>query len=173
MNAAFERITAATGARTQVQLAELLEIRQSSISDAKRRQSIPDAWLVALLKKFNLNPDWILTGQGERYLVPAGMAPSMAQLPENPAAGTPLEQVLQNIIEAVTMAREKHSFLGRSVEQARRAVEAEHKEWEAQSLLIENFDGSINHVRLEKSHKESMDCISTHVRFLIGDFIGL
>ena len=43
---ALERIKRATGARTQVDLAAILGIRQSSISDAKRRQSIPADWLL-------------------------------------------------------------------------------------------------------------------------------
>lgn len=71
MSTAFDRIYAATNTRTQVELAELLDIRQSSISDAKRRDSIPDSWLVTLLKKAGLNPEWILTGQGAKFLVPA------------------------------------------------------------------------------------------------------
>lgn len=173
MNAAYNRIKEATGASTQEQLAEILEIRQSSISDAKKRNSIPEGWLVVLLKKFSLNPEWILTGQGDRYLVPAGVAANIDKLPENAASGTPLERVVQDIIEDVTAARAKHAYLGRSIEQARRAIESEHKEWEAQALLIENPDGSMDVTRLNKSRRESRDCITTHVRFLIGDFIGL
>ena len=37
----YERIKLATSSRTQVELAEVLDIRQSSISDAKRRNSVP------------------------------------------------------------------------------------------------------------------------------------
>ena len=40
-NETIERIKAVTHTRTQTALAEILEIRQSSISDAKRRQSVP------------------------------------------------------------------------------------------------------------------------------------
>lgn len=36
----YDRIRCATNARTQTELAAVLEIRQSSISDAKRRNSI-------------------------------------------------------------------------------------------------------------------------------------
>ena len=169
MNAAMQRIAEATGARTQVELANILGIRQSSISDAKRRKSIPDAWLVKLFRSHDLNPDWIVSGQQPQFLRQRGVSAIVA----NPAAGTPLENVMWNIIDSVNGAREKHQFLGRSIEQARRAVLSEHKEWEAQALLIENPDGSINKIRLEKAGKEGMDCIATHVRFLIGDFVGL
>ena len=59
---AFDRIKKATGMRTQVEIAKLLDIRQSSISDAKRRQSIPDSWLNQALSDLQsqsqLAPGW-------------------------------------------------------------------------------------------------------------------
>lgn len=68
--AAFEatlgRIKEVTGARTQVQLAEVLEVRQSSISDAKRRASIPAEWLLKLQRSHQVFADWFLTGEGPR-----------------------------------------------------------------------------------------------------------
>lgn len=67
-DAAMERIKVVTGCYTQVTLAEVLEVRQSSISDAKRRASIPDGWLVKLLRSHKVLPDWLLTGQGPQYL---------------------------------------------------------------------------------------------------------
>ena len=65
---AMERIRETTKLHTQVALALCLDIRQSSISDAKRRGSIPDTWLVVLYEKFGLNPTWIRTGAGPVYL---------------------------------------------------------------------------------------------------------
>ncbi|MGE4293874.1 MAG: helix-turn-helix domain-containing protein [Desulfovibrio sp.] len=59
------------GTRTQVELAEALGVRQSSISDAKRRRSIPDGWLVSALSLKNASPGWILYGEEPRWLVPA------------------------------------------------------------------------------------------------------
>ncbi len=64
----FERIKSATGTRTQVELAEVLEIRQSSISDAKRRNSVPAEWYMKLFDRFGLNPDWLKKGEGPMYL---------------------------------------------------------------------------------------------------------
>uniref|UniRef100_I2Q1B2 Bacteriophage CI repressor-like protein n=1 Tax=Desulfovibrio sp. U5L TaxID=596152 RepID=I2Q1B2_9BACT len=64
----MERIHEATNLHTQSALAACLDIRQSSISDAKKRGSIPDAWLVVLYEKFGLNPTWIKTGAGAAYL---------------------------------------------------------------------------------------------------------
>lgn len=65
---AYERIKFATNTRTQVELAEVLDIRQSSISDAKRRNSVPADWYMKLFEKFGLNPDWLKQGSGPMYL---------------------------------------------------------------------------------------------------------
>ena len=64
----FERIKFATRTRTQLELATVLDIRQSSISDAKRRNSIPSDWCLKLFDRFGLNPDWIKKGTGPMYL---------------------------------------------------------------------------------------------------------
>ena len=64
----FERIKFATNTRTQVELAEVLDIRQSSISDAKRRNSVPSDWYMKLFEQFGLNPDWLKKGDGPMYL---------------------------------------------------------------------------------------------------------
>lgn len=64
----YDRIRYATNARTQVELADVLEIRQSSISDAKRRDSVPSDWYMKLFEKFGLNPDWLKKGVGPMYL---------------------------------------------------------------------------------------------------------
>lgn len=64
----FERIKFATKTRTQVEMAEVLDIRQSSISDAKRRNSVPSDWYMKLFEQFGLNPDWLKKGSGPMYL---------------------------------------------------------------------------------------------------------
>lgn len=71
-----QRVYEITGTRTQVQLAEVLGIKQSSISDAIKRKCLPDSWLVTLYRKYKVNPDWLLTGEGSRYLKPVGEAPT-------------------------------------------------------------------------------------------------
>ena len=71
MSPALKRVFEAAECRTQVELAAFLGIRQSSVADAKKRQSIPAEWLITLLQQKGINPDWILTGQGSRYLRPA------------------------------------------------------------------------------------------------------
>ena len=65
---AYERICDATNVRTQTEVAKLLDIKQSSISDAKGKNTIPDGWLLKLYRRFRLEPDFILYGLGPRSL---------------------------------------------------------------------------------------------------------
>ena len=67
-DAQYRRVFEAAECKTQVELAELLEIRQSSISDAKRRESVPSEWIVKLFDKKRISPDWLRTGQGNMIL---------------------------------------------------------------------------------------------------------
>lgn len=84
---AMERIKKATGARTQVQLAEVLEVRQSSISDAKRRCSVPSDWFLKLYRSHGLNPNWLSDGQEPVYLnASRGTVPADNLLREAPAS---------------------------------------------------------------------------------------
>lgn len=55
----YKRILFVANVQTQMELAHVLDISQSSISDAKRRQSIPSDWLIKLYDKFRVNPDWL------------------------------------------------------------------------------------------------------------------
>lgn len=64
----YGRIQHVTGARTQTQVGEILEIRQSSISDAKRRDQIPAEWYMTLFEKLGVNPDWLKYGSGPKFL---------------------------------------------------------------------------------------------------------
>lgn len=64
----IKRVFEAAGCRTQAELADFLGIRQSSISDAKKRGSIPPDWLLTLWRKRGINPEWILTGKGGQFL---------------------------------------------------------------------------------------------------------
>ena len=66
--AQYFRVFEAAGCKTQVELASFLEITQSSISDAKKRKSIPPDWLLKLLDKKWINPGWIRSGLGNKTI---------------------------------------------------------------------------------------------------------
>jgi len=72
----FDRLCNSTGCRTQAELGELLGIKPSSVSDAKKRSSIPAEWLVKLLRLKGISPEWILTGFGPQKLGPADGEPA-------------------------------------------------------------------------------------------------
>ncbi|MBB5143041.1 helix-turn-helix domain-containing protein [Desulfovibrio intestinalis] len=78
-NEIMMRIQSVTNTKTQVELAKFLGIRQSSISDAKKRRAIPAEWLIKLLKHKSTNPDWILLGVEPIFLGPA-IGESTAQI---------------------------------------------------------------------------------------------
>lgn len=76
----YARFCEATGQNTQLDLANFLEVRQSAVSDAKRRKSIPHAWLRTVHKKLNVNPLWLLTGEGSKYCQSHELLPCPADI---------------------------------------------------------------------------------------------
>ena len=74
MSDALKRIFEAAGCLTQLELAEILDVKQSSISDAKRRGTIPPEWLIKLLHLRGINPAWIMDGIGPKFLAPSDAA---------------------------------------------------------------------------------------------------
>lgn len=73
----YKRIKFITNSRNQTETAEYLGIRQSSISDAKKRLRIPAEWLWKIWQKTGTSPDWVLTGNGPQFLVPSHSLKSM------------------------------------------------------------------------------------------------
>lgn len=69
-DAQYRRLLAAAGCATQMELADFLEIRHSAVADARRRKLIPADWLLILLDKKGINPDWIRLGKGGMLLEP-------------------------------------------------------------------------------------------------------
>ena len=70
MESWYSRLMEATNCSSQIDLADFLGIRQSSISDAKRRGIIPADWLIKLLSLRGINPEWIQNGTEPKVLVP-------------------------------------------------------------------------------------------------------
>lgn len=106
--AAYARLQLVTNTRTQSELAAVLGIRQSSISDAKRRRDIPASWLLAVLKRYRVNPEWIQTGYGSQYLTGEDEQP-LDELRVNwHALGSEIEHIVQHthneIVRAVKAA---------------------------------------------------------------------
>lgn len=91
----FGRIQQATNTRTQIELAAILNVRQSSISDAKRRGSVPPDWVLKLLEGHAVNPNWIKYGE-EPMLLPEGKIASVPR--DGRAPDATLELVVNELI---------------------------------------------------------------------------
>ena len=89
------RIQKITHTRTQAGLAAILNVSQSSVAEAKRRQAIPADWYLKLFEKLGVNPDWLKKGSGPVYLrTEAGYIPSDGDGPpiDPGLLGSPLAQ---------------------------------------------------------------------------------
>ena len=64
----LKRIYEVANAKTQDELSAVLGIRQSSVSEAKKRKSIPSDWYITLFDKFEVNPNWLRYGCGPKYV---------------------------------------------------------------------------------------------------------
>ena len=60
----FGRLQTVTGARTFTELAAILGVRPSAVSDAKRRGRMPVAWVDTVCRTHGVSAEWILTGEG-------------------------------------------------------------------------------------------------------------
>ena len=63
----YARMLFAANVRTQAELAQVLGIRQSSISDAKKRNRIPSEWFMRLYDACGVEVDWQRFGTGPVY----------------------------------------------------------------------------------------------------------
>ena len=66
--AQMRRIYCLTQTRTKTELAEYLGVSLSAVEDAAQSGKIPADWLLVLLRVNNASPDWILAGQGPRFM---------------------------------------------------------------------------------------------------------
>ncbi len=64
----IKRIMGATGISCQNDLAKALGINRSGITHARNNNKIPDKWVLKLYKEFGLNPEWVATGCGNKFL---------------------------------------------------------------------------------------------------------
>ncbi len=101
----FRRLFEAAGCTTQIELADVLEIRQSSISAARRRKAVPAEWLLKLFEKKRVNPGWIRTGTGHKALDPslgpASAPPDIRFMRRRPLEDFTTKELLAEIMRRV------------------------------------------------------------------------
>ena len=66
----FERVTQATGLRTLSDLADLLRVNRSAVTQARKKDSVPATWLLHLYRQKGLNPSWLEGGPGPDIVAP-------------------------------------------------------------------------------------------------------
>ena len=64
----FRRFQSVTGTSTQQELADVLGIKQSTISESKKRNTVPPGWYLTLFETRGVSPDWLKQGKGPIYL---------------------------------------------------------------------------------------------------------
>ena len=64
----IKRVFEATGLSSQSELAQALHINRSAITQARKKNTIPDKWLLQLFRSFGVNPEWLEKGVGPTYL---------------------------------------------------------------------------------------------------------
>ncbi len=60
----FQRVAEALGIGSQAELASLLGVNRSAVSQAKRKDTVPEKWILHLSRTSGLNPDWLEHGRG-------------------------------------------------------------------------------------------------------------
>lgn len=60
----FRRACQAAGVTSQAELAQLLGVDRSAVTQAKRKGAAPEKWALTLSRAFGLDPEWLVTGRG-------------------------------------------------------------------------------------------------------------
>ncbi|MGE4558126.1 MAG: S24 family peptidase [Desulfovibrionaceae bacterium] len=69
----FDRLQRAGVAESQSELARLLGLGRAAVSLAKRKNKIPDRWVLDIAQRYGLNPVWLKSGLGEARAAGAGV----------------------------------------------------------------------------------------------------
>lgn len=62
----YRRLQEAAGIGSQRELAEMLGVNRSAVTQAKSRDRVPEKWLFTLSRRLGLSPQWLESGQGPR-----------------------------------------------------------------------------------------------------------
>ena len=104
---------------SQTEFGNIIGATQFLVTSYETGRSVPDqARLMLICEKFNVNPDWLETGEGDPYK--AGLIPQLANVLRNaPAIAAALERllprmtledwkILNTVVEKATQKDEEH-----------------------------------------------------------------
>lgn len=78
----WDRVSRALSISSQQELAEALGVNRSAVTQAKRRNVIPDKWTLKLVRDYGLEPLWLETGQGSMRRETCAVAGGLHQVPK-------------------------------------------------------------------------------------------
>ncbi len=81
-DAFFKRVTRETDIRSQTDLAAVLGINRSAVTQAKKKGTVPAGWVLGLSRSFGLNPDWLERGVGNPKKGSANEDSEFAKIPK-------------------------------------------------------------------------------------------
>lgn len=64
----FERVSDTLGIASLSELADILKVNRSSVTQARKKDSLPANWLLELFRSYGLNPDWLEGGKEPKFL---------------------------------------------------------------------------------------------------------
>jgi phage repressor protein C with HTH and peptisase S24 domain len=64
----IQRVYDAAGIDSQTDLARVLGVNRSAVTQARNKGAIPDRWFLQLFRAYGLNPEWLETGNGSTFL---------------------------------------------------------------------------------------------------------
>jgi len=63
----ISRVSEAVGIDSQAALAKALGINRSAVTQARRKDIVPDRWILELYRRFGVSPAWVETGRGRIF----------------------------------------------------------------------------------------------------------
>lgn len=60
----YARTASVTGLSSQAELAAVLGVHRSAITQAKKKNAVPKAWILAVSRQAGVDPDWLEFGRG-------------------------------------------------------------------------------------------------------------
>lgn len=61
----FRRVAKAAGISSQQELARLLNVNRSAVTQAKKRDAVPEMWIFKLARDLGVSQEWLESGRGE------------------------------------------------------------------------------------------------------------
>ena len=64
----IKRAFDAAGIDSQTDLARVLGVNRSAVTQARKKGAIPERWLLRLYRAYGINPEWLETGRGGTFI---------------------------------------------------------------------------------------------------------